>query len=91
MHRLSKTPITLECFSFENVVEEYWCEGCNGQVPMVDMRNIRKLSRLEYLRTGNKDTWKALIQLLPSGWNQMRTWTANYSRSPQHLFFAQKP
>lgn len=34
--------------------------------------------RLEYLNTKNPDTWRCIIQMLPSSFNQTRTWTANY-------------
>lgn len=34
--------------------------------------------RDEYILTKDNEVWYTLIQLLPSSWNQMRTWTGNY-------------
>jgi small nuclear ribonucleoprotein (snRNP)-like protein len=41
---------------------------------------IDKLNELreEWLLTKDKEVWYTLIQLLPSSWNQMRHWTANF-------------
>lgn len=34
--------------------------------------------RKEYLKTKDKRYWSTLIKILPEGWNQKRTWTADY-------------
>ena len=74
MHKLASTPITRECFSFDNDLsksDEFWS--------LVDftIENLERL-RLQYLKTEDKHYWRALIQILPESWNQKRTWTANY-------------
>lgn len=43
----------------------------------VNLDNLNKL-RQEFLDTGNKEVWRQLIQMLPSSFNQLRTWTGNY-------------
>ena len=75
MHRLAKTPITKECFSFDNDIEEpdEWFDVSSDLV-----RDCERL-RQHYLETQDKRYWRALIQLLPSSWNQTRHWTGNYA------------
>jgi len=71
MHTLHKTKISPELFSTEkldkdsNGVFSIYCEYLDF------MRN-------NYLETKNKDTWNQMIQMLPSSFNQTRTWTADY-------------
>ena len=75
MHKLATTPITRDCFSFENT---------DSFSPLItdlfddliqDLEKIRK----SYLETKDIRYWRALIQLLPSSWNQTRTWTSDYA------------
>ena len=75
MHRLSKTPITRDCFSFDNGIEEpdEWFDISNNLI-----RDCERL-RQRYLETQDPRYWRALIQLLPSSWNQTRHWTGNYA------------
>ena len=75
MHRLSKTPITRDCFSFDNGIEEpdEWFDISNNLI-----RDCERL-RQHYLETQDTRYWRALIQLLPSSWNQKRHWTGNYA------------
>ena len=75
MHRLAKTPITKECFSFDNDIKEpdEWFDISSNLV-----RDCERL-RQHYLETQDKRYWRALIQLLPSSWNQTRHWTGNYA------------
>ena len=80
MHRLAHTPITPECFSFDSVIEDYQCADCDSTAPLDQMLcGIYENYRLRYLETGDKRYWRALIQLLPSSWNQKRHWTGNYA------------
>lgn len=79
MHRLASTPITKECFSFEDITEYYQCKDCNEQVFLKEVVcGVLENYRLECLRSGDKRYWKALIQLLPSSWNQTRMWSGNF-------------
>lgn len=52
---------------------------------------INKLNELrdEWLITKDKEVWYSLIQLLPSAWNQKRTWTANY-QVLRNIYFARR-
>jgi hypothetical protein len=34
--------------------------------------------RLKYIETNDKRYWRALIQMLPSSWNQTRMWSGNF-------------
>ena len=45
--------------------------------------------RLMYKKTKDKEYWRALIQLLPNGWNQKRTITLNY-QVLRAMYFARK-
>lgn len=71
MHKIADKGFTLDDFShehlFPNSVEciEYTIRQMN------DFRKV-------YLSTKNKFFWWQMIQLLPSSYNQKRTWTANY-------------
>ncbi len=85
MHKLASTPITRECFSFDNDLPESdeWFEHFNALV-----KTCERL-RQHYLETKDSNYWRALIQLLPSSWNQKRTWTANY-QVLRNIYFARR-
>jgi len=78
MHKLATTPIRRCCFSFQEHLSE-------------DASIIANLEflRLKYLETNNKMYWQALVERLPSSWNQMRTWTANY-QVLRNIYFSRK-
>ena len=92
MHTLSKNPITESCFSFDQEFVETKCQLKVAQTPDYEWATSQEpVSRLidivvegcenlrsTYLETKDIRYWRALIQLLPSSWNQKRTWTANY-------------
>lgn len=72
MHTLSKYPITKEMFSFD------------GGVDIADKTFEPMIKTIELLRqfyNGTKDYkyFRLMKQLLPSCFNQKRTWTANYA------------
>ena len=85
MHKLAQTPITKEHFSFDNT---------DSFSPLITdvfddlIQDIEKI-RKSYLETKDKRYWRALIQLLPSAWNQKRTWTANY-QVLRNIYFARR-
>ena len=85
MHKLAQTPITKEHFSFDNT---------DSFSPLITdvfddlIQDIEKI-RKSYLETKDVRYWRALIQLLPSSWNQTRTWTANY-QVLRNIYFARK-
>lgn len=74
MHKLATTPITRECFSFDNDLP------IDDEFSLVRDQLINDCERLRkhYLETKDVRYWRALIQLLPSSWNQKRTITLNY-------------
>lgn len=75
MHKLATTPITCNCFSFDNMDEISPLSTDFFEDTVDNCERLRKY----YLETKDVRYWRALIQLLPSGWNQKRTWTANYA------------
>lgn len=85
MHKLASTPITNECFSFDNDIPQ------NDEWQVFKNYVIEDCERLrqQYIKTKNKDYWRALIQILPSAWMQKRTWTANY-QVLRNIYFARR-
>lgn len=83
MHKLATTPITKDCFSFDNGLPEddEFSFVANGLIS--DCERLRQY----YLETKDIRYWRALIQLLPSSWNQTRTWTADYAVL-RNIYFA---
>ena len=88
MHKLSKTPITLDCFEKDDynrslvLTEKDTEEGVIGYFvdDMVkELINHLETLRLLYLETKDKKYWKELIRWLPNGWLQTRTVTMNYA------------
>lgn len=95
MHKLAVTPITRNCFSFDDELESLEDikqyvdeEGSYLTFSETIIRNCNTL-RLKYLETKDNRYWRALIQLLPSSWNQKRTWTANYAVL-RSIYFSRK-
>lgn len=67
MHKIHSKEFTLDDFSCE------WCPGfTNGVVSTLEAW------RKKYLETKDKKYWYAMIQLLPSSYNQKRTVMLNY-------------
>lgn len=83
MHKLASTPITKDCFSFDETDD-----GIITQVQDDIIKNCEAL-RVRYNNTKDVNIWRALIQLLPESWNQKRTWTANYAIL-RNLYFQRK-
>lgn len=85
MHKLSTTPITMDCFEtddydgtlkiFDN--EPYKEDTYIDEIWEDDIYILETI-RQRYLETKDKRYWKALIRKLPESWLQTRTWTANY-------------
>lgn len=71
MHKLSTTPITMECFSVEHL-DDIGKESFNETVEWCE--SLRTI----YLETKDSNIWRQLIEILPSSWNQKRTITLNY-------------
>lgn len=68
MHRIHSKPIELSDFSIDEELLDYFSDT------IVECERLRKA----YIETKDKKYWRALIQLLPCGYNQKRTVTLNY-------------
>ena len=69
MHKLTDKPYELEDFSFD----EGTCDVIH-RVLLIELNRLRDL----YLEDRNKLTWRSMVQLLPSSYNQKRTINLNY-------------
>ena len=72
MHTLHKRDLTLEDFSLDGASED-------AQTVLRHTLTMLNCYRREFVETGSKDAWRALIQLLPSGFMQLRTVNLNYA------------
>ena len=72
MHKLSSTPITRECFSFSKDLP-FECFEMQDSI-IETCEDLRQ----KYNATQDQRYWRALVEILPEGWNQKRTWSANY-------------
>ena len=71
MHKIHSKPFSADDFSHDHLTEE-------GRAALDAMISYLEFTRLAYVETKDKKYWYDLIQLLPSGYNQMRTVTLNY-------------
>ena len=84
MHKIHEKEFYEEDFSFEKIMSGYenYYEGDDAMyTAYCSMQNvISALNRLRYMYnfTKNKKYWDAMIQLLPSSYNQKRTVMLNY-------------
>jgi hypothetical protein len=91
MHKIASAPITLDCFEIGDYEPDLVYHVSDlGECAVGDLVELilehLELLRQKYLETKDKRYWKELIRWLPEGWNQTRTWTANYEvlRSMYH-------
>lgn len=72
MHKIHAKEFTLDDFSHEHLNDE----SAEYLSELVDLLNrYREL----FLKDKNKSWWWQMIQLLPSSYNQLRTWDLNYA------------
>lgn len=71
MHTIHKKEFEASDFSFENVPPDV--TGVNWFLGRLNY------ARKMYLETNDKKYWYAMIQILPSSYNQRATWQANYA------------
>lgn len=87
MHKIAAKEFTRDDFSCEHLADD---EECLIELPGKDTYatvggvlgltiNALNTCRTLYNQTGNKKYWYQMIQLLPSSYNQRRTWAANYA------------
>ena len=84
MHKLSSTPITLDCFEVDDMQDFVFNDpstffSCSHSEMINTIINYLEYLRNLYNETKDKKYWKQLIRWLPEGWLQTRTWTANYA------------
>ena len=72
MHKIHSEPISLKDFSFDFI------DYMDTNYVFTEIINWCERLRKEYLRTNDKQYWRALIQMLPSSYNQKRTIMLNY-------------
>ncbi len=86
MHRISAKRFEREDFSIEHL------ENCDEQHWVVCMDNViasLNVAREKYLETKDKKYWWQMIQLLPSSYNQKRTWTGSYANL-RNMYFQRR-
>ncbi len=71
MHKITAKEFELDDFSFENIPADV----DDGSYIIGRLNYARKM----YLETKDKNYWYAMIQMLPSSYNQRATWQANYA------------
>lgn len=71
MHKIHSKEFTLWDFSIEHLYSPL-----HDLKPTVDLLNVY---RERFIDTKDKEDWWQLIQLLPSSYNQRRTWDLNYA------------
>ena len=71
MHKIHAKEFTMDDFSHEHLYSPM-----HDLKPTVDLLNVY---RERFLETKDKADWWQLIQLLPSSYNQRRTWDLNYA------------
>ena len=97
MHKLSSTPLTKDVFEFDNLdllIDDYTLP-LGGQVTRVfedyvdDILDMCENLRLNFIETGDKSYWRALIQILPNAYIQTRTVTMSYANL-RNIYFQRK-
>lgn len=78
MHKITSKPITLSDFSIDDFEGEF--EGGNLDLSdcFINVVSDCESYRTKFLETKDKRYWKALIQLLPTAYNQRRTLFLTY-------------
>ena len=71
MHTLHKRELTLEDFSHEHITGD----GLSALESTIGQINF---ARIAFLETKDTSYWQEMIQLLPSSFDQMRTWDLDY-------------
>lgn len=73
MHKIAAKEFTFDDFS-----HEHHCYAKTYDL-LEETINVLNYYREKYLETKGKDYWWQMIQLLPSSYNQRRTWDLNYA------------
>ena len=88
MHKIHTKKFTIDDFSHEHLTGEtdgLWVNAdgkdfmCSAYDFCAITCDVLNFYRKKFLATGDKVYWWQLIQLLPSSYNQRRTWDLNYA------------
>ena len=74
MHKIHAKEFTLDDFSHEHLITD---DDTNSLAVLNYTVNALNFYRKEFLETKDKKYWWQMIQLLPSSYNQLRTWDAS--------------
>lgn len=72
MHCIHKKEFTIDDFSHDHLELNFY------RICLENTIHCLNIAREEYLKTKDKTFWWQMIQLLPSSYNQKRTWQTNY-------------
>ena len=72
MHTIHKRDLTIDDFSHEHLDDTF------GKTALIESIRVINNARAYYNESKSKEVWYAMIQLLPSSFNQMRTIDLNY-------------
>ena len=72
MHTLHKRDLTIDDFSHEHLDDTF------GKTTLIETIRVINNARAYYNESKSKEDWYAMIQLLPSSFNQMRTIDLDY-------------
>lgn len=75
MHKIHAKEFTLEDFSCEHLLNNQYEKALSVLENVIECLNY---NREQFLKTGDKLSWRQMIQLLPSSYNQKRTVMLNY-------------
>lgn len=87
MHKIHEKEFTRDDFSVEHLINTPLKEKIPGNPDLLNMQasnmmeitiGVLNAARYNYLKTKDKKYWYAIIQLLPSSYNQKRTLMLNY-------------
>jgi hypothetical protein len=71
MHKIHAKPFELDDFSHDQLDDD-------GKEVLLKLLDVLEQARLNFVNTNDKSQWYKIIQLLPSGYNQLRTCTMSY-------------
>ena len=91
MHKIQAKEFTLDDFSHEHLtIYDHEGELCRDFIgTLEDLIDELNVARELYNETKDKVWWWQMIQLLPTSYNQKRTWQANYAVL-KNIYFARR-
>ncbi len=82
MHKIHAKPFAADDFSHDHLTEA-------GEEALNSMISVLEELRGRFVETKDKAAWYSMIQLLPEGYNQLRTCTMNYE-TLVNIYYARK-